>query len=279
MRVKKLLLQISLFISLLIQSTLSLADDQYYHEIDTARGATQPFWMIEKDSAVATLVLFAGGHGKLKLNQNGFRKLKKNFLVRTRDDFASQGFNIAVIDKPDDRKNLFDFRVTNEHASDIQSLIKYLRDEYKKPVWLVGTSRGTLSVANAASRLHGVNGPDGIILTSSVLVTSQRDSVQDVELEKIKVPTLFMHNRDDGCHVCPYGDVAETMSKLTKVKDKALISYQGGRSEVSNPCKALTPHGFLGLEQQVVTDVTNWIKPRLNKSKGIAQKHVPAANL
>ena len=267
MRVKTFLLSISLFISILILPSVSFSGEVYFHKLTTQRGEQQPLWVIEKDDAVATLVLFAGGHGKLKLNENGIRKLKKNFLVRTRNDFVEQGFNVVLIDKPKDRKNLFDFRSTEDHASDIQSVIKYLRGKYKKPVWLIGTSRGTISVANAAARLHGANGPDGIVLTSSVIVTSKRESLSDIALDKIRVPSLFVHNRDDGCHVCPYDEIAATMAELKKVKDKQLITHQGGYSEVSNPCKALTPHGFLGLEQQVVKDIVNWIRPRLKGNK------------
>ncbi|MDH5444562.1 MAG: alpha/beta hydrolase [Gammaproteobacteria bacterium] len=276
--IRKVLIFILPVIGMVFSSSL-YADDEYYHEITSQRSSELPFWMIEKDAAKATLVFFAGGHGKLKLNQNGIRKLKNNFLVRSRDAFASQGFNIAIVDKPDDRDNLYGFRLTAEHASDIESLIKYLRKEYKKPVWLVGTSRGTLSVANAAARLHGANGPDGIVMTATVVVKSRRDSVQQVELAKIKVPTLFVHNRDDACHVCPYAGVSATMAKLSKVKDIQLISVQGGQSEASRPCQALTPHGFLGLEDKVIKDITDWIKPRLKQRRKVSDKGVTQKNI
>lgn len=177
--------------------------------------------------------------------------------------FVEHGFNVAVIDKPNDKSDLYEFRTTEGHAQDIQAVINFLRKKYKKSVWLIGTSRGTLSVANAAARLSGENGPDGIVLSASVVVSKKRESLNDVALGDIKVPSLFVHNKDDGCHVCPYGDVDGVMAKLTNVKDKALQTHQGGQSEQSNQCKALTPHGFLGLEEKVVKGIVEWIKPRL----------------
>ena len=255
------------------------ADDEYFHEVSSERDEETPLWVIVKDNARATLIMFAGGHGKLKIKENGIRKLKKNFLVRTRENFAAQGFNVIVMDKPGDRNKLFGFRTSEDHAQDVAAVIKFARQEFKKPVWLVGTSRGTISVANAAARLQGHKGPDGIVLTSSVLVTSRKDSVRDVKLERIKVPSLFVHNTDDGCHVCPYGEVNDVMKLLNKVKDIELQTHSGGNSEVNNQCKALTPHGFLGLENKVIADIVGWIEPRLGKAKGLAKKNVPATNL
>jgi len=43
-----------------------------------------------------------------------------------------------------------------------------------------------------------------------------------------------------------------------------LISFKGGREEDYNPCEAMTYHGFLGLEDQVVTAIARWIKKDVN---------------
>jgi len=238
------------------------ADGGTYQEVTTARNAQQPFWLIEYPAARASLIMFAGGQGRLKIDPDGIGK-KNNFLVRTRRQFADAGFNVAVMDKPKDKGELFGFRTTAEHATDVQAVILYLRNKYKHPVWLIGTSRGTLSAANAAARLAGTNGPDGIVLTASVLVTKKYESLTDIDLGRIRVPTLFVHNRDDGCHVCPYSELAHVMAKCDKASDKALQVHEGGRSERSNQCKALTPHGFLGLEDKVVKEIADWIKLRL----------------
>lgn len=230
--------------------------------ISSPRGAQQPFWLIERDKAVASVILFSGGKGILKIDADGIGK-KNNFLVRSRDMFAEYGFNVAIIDVPRDKENLLWFRTTADHAQDVQAVIDFLRQKYKKPVWLIGTSRGTLSAANAAARLHKPNGPDGLVLTASVVSGNYRQTLYDVELDAIKAPTLFVHNRSDECIACPFELVDDVMDEVSNSTEKSLQVVEGGRSERNNPCKALTPYGFLGLEDKVVKDLVGWIKPRL----------------
>ena len=276
---KKTSILIASLLPLLTFSPTVFADMEYYQEVTSRRGVQQPFWVIERDNASASLVLFAGGKGKLKISEDGIGKGKKNFLVRTRQKFAEHGFNVIIIDKPSDQASLFEFRTGEEHAQDIEAVIQFLRKKYNKPVWLVGTSRGTISAANAAARLRGANGPDGIVLTASVVVASQQASLNDVSLANIKVPTLFVHNEDDGCHVCPFSEVEDVMYLLSKVKDKGLQVHKGGNRDGNNECRGMTPHGFYGLETKVVQDIVDWIKPRIKQPRGVARKGVPETSL
>ena len=262
MRYFKHLVPVFILTFILSYHTESYADSKFYQQVTSARGAAQPFWMIERDNAVASLILFAGGNGVLEIDQDGIGKTG-NFLVRSRQLFAKQGFNVAVIDKPNDKDELFDFRGTVEHAQDIKAVIRFLRTKYSKPVWLVGTSRGTISAANAAARLTAPLGPDGIVLTSSVVVSSKHQSLSDIAVDKITIPTLFVHNRDDGCRVSRFNDLDAVMAKFVKVRDKALQAHTGGKTKQNNPCKAKTPHGYLGLEETVVKQIADWVKIRV----------------
>ncbi|MDH5652124.1 MAG: alpha/beta hydrolase [Gammaproteobacteria bacterium] len=259
--IKRWLLSLLPAVMLVLPQTLSAATEGY-QEVTTKRGAVQPFWLIESDNAAASVILFAGGKGKLKITADGIKK-KKNFLVRSRDRFAGHGFNVVVIDKPQDKGSLEDFRTTQEHADDIQAVIEFLHSRYNKPVWLIGTSRGTISAANAAIRLQGKYVPAGVVLTASVMVSGNRPSLQDVELDRITVPTLFVHNQSDQCHVSPYALVETFKAKLNKSRETALQTYNSVDAQHSNACKGMTPHGFLGIEDKVVAGIAEWIKQRL----------------
>src|SRR5277367_4132531 len=141
--------------------------------LPTRPGVTQSFYLTKPEApAVASLILFPGSGGKL----TGYGPAKPkdgNFLVRSRNLFVAQGFIVAVIDAPSDQPGgMRDFRVSAEHRYDIASVIAYLRQAASVPVWLVGTSRGTLSAANGATLETG--GPDGLVLTSSVTRESKR---------------------------------------------------------------------------------------------------------
>ena len=118
--------------------------------------------------------------------------------MRSRALFAERGFLAAVVDAPSDRTadGLTGFRSTEAHARDIAGLIAFVKQRASVPVWLVGTSMGTVSAANAAARLP--QGVEGLVLTSSVTRASrrERESLKDVNLKDIALPTLFVHNVD-----------------------------------------------------------------------------------
>jgi hypothetical protein len=82
-----------------------------------------------------------------------------------------------------------------------------------------------------------------------------------VALEQIKVPTLVVHNRDDGCPASPFGDAAGAMARMQQARVKELLAVSGG-SLRSGPCDALSPHGYYGIEDQVVPAIIAWIKAR-----------------
>lgn len=229
-------------------------------DIPTRQDVTQRMLIITPPDPKATFILFAGGHGGLQISKNGiFNWGKGNFLIRSRQIFVNEGIQVVVIDTPSDRQSppyLAGFRQTQSHTDDIKAVIASLRVNSTLPIWLVGTSRGTQSVAYVATELNGPEGPDGIVLTSSILAGQGR-SVQDMPLEKIQVPVLVVHHEEDGCIACPYSQIDSLMSKLTNSSRKELVSYRGGQSK-GDPCEAFSYHGFNGLENKVVKQIVEW---------------------
>ena len=211
----------------------------------------------------ASVVLFPGGHGRLNLSPSGMGWGTGNFLVRTRARFAEHGLLAAVVDSPSDQgtDGLWKFRTTEAHAQDVATVVAMLRERASVPVWLVGTSAGTISAANAAARRREPMA-SGLVLTSTVTRTSRQllYSVEDVKLRDIAVPTLFVHHREDGCPSTPYADVGHTMKRLSGAPRVELLSFSGGDPPRSVACEAFSPHGFLGIEEQVVAAIANWIK-------------------
>jgi len=207
-------------------------------------------------------LLFAGGAGVLRTTEDGtIRKLKGNFLVRSAGLFRDHGWITAIVDAPSDRqRNLFGFRGTADHAADIGAAIDTLRRRFKAPVWLVGTSRGTMSAANGAVRLQGAAGPDGIALTSSVLVDNAKgDLVLMYDLDEIRVPVVIAHHRRDGCKVTPPEEVAALERALANAKAVKTLWFDGGVDR-GNPCQARGHHGFAGIEDAVVAALARAMK-------------------
>jgi len=231
-------------------------------DIPTRPGVTQRILLLTPEKPKAAVILLAGGDGGLGISQNGsIRSLGSNFLVRSRQLFADKGMSIAVVDAPSDRQKmaLKGFRQKPEHAADVKAAIAWLRQQNDLPVWLVGTSRGTQSAAFVATELSvSQGGPDGLVLTSTILRDDKGRAVPEMPLGKIAIPVLVIHHEQDGCKHCPFSDVPGLMKKLDGAPRKELITFRGGEDR-GDPCEAFAHHGFNGLEQEVVGKIADWI--------------------
>ena len=212
------------------------------------------------------LVLFPGGSGKLGIGDGELGIGQTNFLVRTRHHFAAQGFHVAVMDAATDflarPEGLGSDRNSPEHMQDVAAVIQDLRGRFPGlPVWLVGTSRGTISAANAAAVLTSPAGPDGIVLTSSVTRPGGNpESLEDVSLEDIGVPALVVAHRDDGCVVTPPEDANPLFHVLKKNNNRSRIRFfEGGFAPLDEACDALSPHGYFGIESRVVRHIGKYV--------------------
>ncbi len=235
--------------------------------LPTRPGVTMPVLFVTPErTPIASVILFPGGDGRHGIGQRGPGwGLKGNFLIRSRAIFAEHGFLAAVVDAPSDHPDgIWRARSTEAHAKDSAALIAELRRRAPGPVWLVGTSMGTISAANAAARL-GTGGPagaDGLVLTSTVTREHWllRVSLKDVALAEIRMPTLFVHHKQDGCNLTRFGDLPSLMQGFTQAPRVELLAFEGGDAPQSAPCEALSAHGYLGIEREVAGAIARWIK-------------------
>lgn len=236
--------------------------------IKTPRGATQAFILIKPEKPVASVILFAGGHGALGLTSaSAMQWGAGNFLVRSRDKFAAHNLMVAVIDAPSDQKSGMNavFRMGKAHAGDIDAVAAHLKKVAAVPVWLVGTSMGTFSSAGGAI---GARSVDGLVLTSAVtrskpdwkIAASHRDGVASMALQEVTVPTLIMFHRKDGCAITPAADAPKLRARLTKARKVDVSLLDGGDPPQSDPCEAKSEHGFLGIEGKAVDTIARFIK-------------------
>ena len=231
-------------------------------DVASRPGITQRMLVLTPPNPKAAVILLAGGHGGLQLQADGSMLWGKgNFLVRTRNLFARQGLTVAVVDAPSDRQGppfLSNFRQTPEHVADIKAAIGWLRAQANVPVWLVGTSRGTQSAAHVAIELAGPGGPDGVVLTSTILTENLGRPVPGMALDKLRIPVLVVHHEQDGCSLCRFNDVPLLMDKLVNAPRQQLLAFKGGVNE-GDPCEAAAYHGFNGLERDVVSQTAAWM--------------------
>jgi hypothetical protein len=249
-----------------LSATPSVGDvSQSVVDVPTRPGVSQRFVVLAPPLPKAAVVLFAGGHGGLQIANDGrFAWGAGNFLVRSRQLFADRQLAVAVVDAPSDRQSppfLSGFRQTREHVADIKAVIAWLREHVQAPVWLIGTSRGTQSAAFVATQLTGRDGPDGLVLTSTILTDKRGRPVPAMDFEKLQIPVLVVHHEDDGCSLCLFRDMPLLMKKLDGVPRKELAAFKGGESR-GDPCEAHAYHGYHGIEREVVGRIASWIVTR-----------------
>jgi alpha/beta superfamily hydrolase len=232
-------------------------------DIPTRPGVTQRFLYLGQPNPIASVIVFAGGNGGLQITAGGsMQGGSGNFLVRSRQLFADAGFAVAVIDAPSDRQSppyLGGYRQTPEHQADVLAVIAWLRQRSPAPVWLVGTSRGTQSAAYIATEASPAQGgPDGLVLTSTILTDDRTRAVPKMPVDQLTIPVLVVHHEQDGCRLCAPNDLPLLMDKLGKNPKAALIMIKGGQS-TGDPCEARAYHGFNGIEAEVVGKIGAWV--------------------
>ena len=201
------------------------------------------------------VVLFTGGKGTPITRKRGRRlKTTGNFLVRSAPLFARAGFVTAIADAPSDRSGGMSdhFRSSKAHLTDIKAAVDFLVSEGAREVFLIGTSRGTVSAAYLASVMTHPN-VKGYVLTASVETII-------FDTERIERPVLMAHHADDECRVTTLTGARAAYRSLLRSPRKHFITVSGGDTpQVSNPCRALTAHGFIGAERETVGAIVDWM--------------------
>ncbi|MDR3521225.1 MAG: hypothetical protein P4L54_06370 [Acidocella sp.] len=253
--------------ALLLSTSIARADDIAV-TIATRPSVTQSFIANIQANPVAVVILFPGGDGVFTAQANPDGSLtitNKNFLIRTRQMFTAANIATVLVDTPSDRPDGFDeaFRKSPEHAQDIADVLGWITQHTSVPVWLVGTSMGSISAAANAIALQ--NKIAGVILTSSVSITSRNapgGGIGSLNLAAITVPALVMDDTEDACRSSPPGNASVLASRMTASPRTKSILIDGGDTPISGPCDPLSYHGYLGVENQAVSAMINFIEDK-----------------
>jgi hypothetical protein len=233
--------------------------------VDVAtRGVIVPMYAVWKKDAVATVVLYSGGGGGYgKIGENGWPG-SQNFLIRSARIFAAHPFNVVLVGRASDVPDLDGFVRTGEnHDQDNQAIFRTIKLKSAAPIWLIGTSMGTISVTAAAIKNGGPN-IAGIVLTSSVTSSTVKGAVPTQELDKITVPVLVVHHQRDACKICIPYEAKNMTESMKNAPVKKTILLDGGSGPSGNPCQALHYHGFIRMEKEVVDLIAAWVKNPAN---------------
>ena len=135
--------------------------------LSTRPGVTQSFFIANlPQNPQAIAILFPGSGGLIRLRQeDGQIKFgQNNFLVRSRGEFVKRGVVAAILDAPSDYQTGWgmgdEFRLGEDHFTDVSAVVADLGKRFPGlPLFLIGTSRGTISAAALGARFgSGLSG-------------------------------------------------------------------------------------------------------------------------
>jgi alpha-beta hydrolase superfamily lysophospholipase len=254
---------LTLFLLLLLAPALARAEEALV-PLATRPGVTLPVYCMRSPGSVATLLLISGGTGGMGKLKDG-QPTSLNFLVRSREAFAQAGFDVAILGIPSDQSDLpgGSYRMSQAHMQDLQSVVRQLKGQSGLPVWIVGTSMGTISATAAAIAL----GPEdlaGVVLTSSITDKHKAGAVLQQDLPAIRIPLLVVHHALDSCKFCVPNEAARIVDKAVNAPLKKFVLAEGGSASLGaglgDNCGPLAHHGYLGMEQEAVRLITDWIR-------------------
>lgn len=185
-------------------------------------------------------------------------------MVRTAQQWAGAGFNVAIFGRPSDSGELgYEDRISNSHLQDIRAVLNWVESKSSLPIWVVGTSRGTIS---STFTLNHAQDPQiaGGVLSASVVAYEKPGAISRQDLKAIKVPVLLYHHEKDACEICQPYELPSVLAGLKNTPIKKLIMAKDGSNPTGSPCEANHWHGFIGMERQAVSEISGWIRHPVN---------------
>jgi pimeloyl-ACP methyl ester carboxylesterase len=228
--------------------------------VATREGITVPIYALWQPDARATVVLFSGGRGGYgQIGEDGW-PAGGNFLVRTGKRWAAHPLNVVMVGRPTDGIDLAlgTHRTGDRHAADNLAIFKAIKARSPAPLWLVGTSMGTISATAAAIR-DEEGQVAGLVLTASIVAYKVPGAVPTQALDKVRVPTLIVHHEADACWACRPHEVRRMADAFVNAPLSKTVFVGGGEGVAGNPCEPLHHHGFVGVRDQVVDLIADWI--------------------
>ena len=210
-------------------------------------GASEPTqtFLWEAKAGKKVLIMIPGGEGHLGLapgrtSLGGFYGSVLGPLAESA--LTSGTTHVVVFDSPYALPVGTTYPVSRagaDHLARIESVVRFYKARFGKPVWLMGHSNGAVSVAEFIRR-----NPD---LVDGAIFSSSRSGVQVAP--SVSFPVLFLHHQLDGCAGADPRSDLRLIDQLRAAgkRNVSFVWLRGGSPEQKSPC-ASGYHMFFGAE-------------------------------
>jgi len=187
--------------------------------------------------------------GKITIQQD------VSFVVRERLRLLDQDIATLVIDCRSDYSTSCDdgYQMSEQRFKDMRPLMDLAKSSFPsiKQVWILSTSRGYFT--SAAISKYSSDYFAGLIHTAGVvdMVAKYPEAIA-----KTATPQFFVHHVEDPCNITKYSTAKNVAAQI----EAPLIPVYGGSGYYGAACNANTQHGFKGMEEKVMAQISKIIK-------------------
>jgi len=184
-------------------------------------------FLYEAKDAKATVIFIPGGAGSAGMKADW--DATKEYFLRGRYDrmlqrlsdpgVTSGNLNVVIYDSPmslGDART--DARAGADHLSRIESVVRFYEERLKRPVWLMGHSNGTVSIAEFYKYLQRNKSEN---LVAGLIYSGGKNEASFGE--NTRIPVLFIHHGNDGCS---YASAYHTQRLFDKLKEGGNVDSQ-----------------------------------------------------
>ena len=244
------LIRIIQFVIIGIFVTITTANAQVF-DVPFNTDAPTRTLLVPVQNPKVVVLLFPGGPGVLKLQDNGFTNNLHTF-VRSKELWAKYGIDAVLVDTPYDLGiGPNNIRGSKDHQQRILNVVKYYKEKLNLPIWIFGHSMGTVSVSEFAN-----TGKEQQQLIKGVIIAGTYGSVTMNEAGKL--PVLAIHHTQDTCLNTPIATSEAVIKSRPKDSRSQFILIDGGIS-TGNVCYSFAYHGFYQTEDQFIKSAAEFI--------------------
>ena len=233
-------------------------------DIDAPDRRTQRMLYLSPNRARATLVMLPGGSGNVGIAGNGSVAHDENFVIRTRMLWAARGYAVLIPDAVAG-VNLRGARSSQAYGTLVARMVATAHRLARLPVVLLGTSQGTIAATNGAaiaSHDPQLKSLVALVLTETVSKAGflSDETVFDAHPAAVHLPTLIVANEDDRCEVAPPDAAGQVAAAFLAAPQIKVVRIHSGLGRDERSCGSRSPHGYYGIDGQVVDLVDKWIE-------------------
>lgn len=235
---------------LLLVSLVGQASERV--DIPSAHGVPTRVLVSPSDTTKATVLLFIGGGGRVRIGDDG-RTDHVHTFVRSFGLWHAYGVQAVLIDSPFDLGNALKGhkRASKEHLDRVSDVVRYFHAMSDRPIWIFGHSMGTSTVAAflSSDRLEVP------LLTGYIVAGTHKGETIPAS---IKLPVLGIHHKREACPSTPISATEVIIKSRSSDTPSALVLLDGGNDQ-GDRCQAMAYHGFNGIEPELIKTAAEFI--------------------